>query len=364
MSHLNNFRTIFYNQSKKDYSIISFSDTKIYPIAHFPSCPNLRHPVPEKISIAEYIIKEASEARIRLDHIDEEILINNDKLITSVELDQVDMEDTAWEKLKTEISGAPKVPVKIMKKNTKDKSPLRKTKACKSLDASPLRFTKKVTPVRMKKTNPNIKVKNINKFINKPKNKTSSATLQMGTMSKTSLLRKPTYTHTRSTSVSTQNNKTMNRTNYSVEKIVRPFNNKTPKTTKNIIHFGSSAIRNHEKTFTELQSLFGQKLDNVDNKYNDLSEVDKKTLISTLLGIVYELKTEAKISKTKCDSMKKEIESNKKMMNSTNKEVTKLKEQLKKAEKANQSIKSSTIKKPVYTKHNRTHSVEITKNNM
>ena len=120
MSHLNNFRTIFYNQSKKDYSIISFSDTKIYPIAHFPSCPNLRHPVPEKISIAEYIIKEASEARIRLDHIDEEILINNDKLITSVELDQVDMEDTAWEKLKTEISGAPKVPVKIMKKNTKD----------------------------------------------------------------------------------------------------------------------------------------------------------------------------------------------------------------------------------------------------
>ena len=186
----------------------------------------------------------------------------------------------------------------------------------------------------------------------------------MGTMSKTSLLRKPTYTHTRSTSVSTQNNKTMNRTNYSVEKIVRPFNNKTPKATKNIIHFGSSAIRNHEKTFTELQSLFGQKLDNVDNKYNDLSEVDKKTLISTLLGIVYELKTEAKISKTKCDSMKKEIESNKKIMNSTNKEVTKLKEQLKKAEKANQSIKSSTIKKPVYTKHNRTHSVEITKNNM
>ena len=87
-------------------------------------------------------------------------------------------------------------------------------------------------------------------------------------------------------------------------------------------------------------------------------------MISTLLGIVYELKTEAKISKTKCDSMKKEIESNKKIMNSTNKEVTKLKEQLKKAEKANQSIKSSTIKKPVYTKHNRTHSVEITKNNM
>ena len=363
MSHLNNFRTIFYNQPKKDYSIISFSDTKVYPIVHYPSCPNLRHPVPEKVSIAEHIIKEASEARIRLDHIDEEILINNDKLITSVELDQVDMEDTTWEKLKTEIAGVPKLQSKTIKKTIKDKSPLRKSKACKSLDASPLRLTKKTTPVRMKKTNPNIRVKNINKFINKP-NKASSTTLHNGNMSKTSLLRKPTYTHTRSTSVSTQNNKTMNRTNYSVEKIVSPFTNKTPKAAKNIIHFGSSSIRNHEKTYTELQSLFGQKLDNVDNKYNALTEVDKKTLISTLLGIVYELKTEAKISKTKCDTMKKEIEAHKKMMNSTNKEINKLKEQLKKAEKANQNNKTSSIKKPVYTKHTRTHSVEITNKNL
>ena len=81
MSYFDNFKTLI-TKPQKDHSVLSFNDTKIYPIVHFPSCPNLKHPVPEKLRFSEHIIKEASEARIRLDHIDQEILINNDKLIT------------------------------------------------------------------------------------------------------------------------------------------------------------------------------------------------------------------------------------------------------------------------------------------
>lgn len=343
MSYLDNFRTLI-TKPQKDHSVLSFNDTKVYPIVHFPSCPNLSHPVPEKLRFSDRIIKEGSEARIRLDHIDEEILINNDKLITNLQLDQVDMENANWEKLKTEMSAAPRLTAN--KKIKKDKSPLRKVKPCKSLDASPLRLNKKLTPVRLKKTNQNIKIKNINKFINKPNQRNSNQSLCQSTFSKTSLLRKPTYTHTRSTSVSTQNNKTMNRTtNKSIEKI----------RTKNILCFGPSSIRNHEKTFTELQNLFGSKLDNIDNKYSSLTEVDKKSLITTLLGIVYELKTEIKTIKAKNDTMKKELDTNKKQITASNKEITKLKSQIEKLNKSN----NNSVKKPTYTKHKRTHSVEV-----
>ena len=337
MSYFDNFKTLI-TKPQKEHSVLSFNDTKIYPIVHFPSCPNLSHPVPEKLRFSEHIIKEASEARIRLDHIDQEILINNDKLITNLQLDQVDMEDTDWEKLKTEISSVPRLTAN--KKIKKDKSPLRKIKPCKSLDVSPLRLNKKLTPVRLKKTNQNIRIKNINKFINKPNQRNSNQS--QSTFSKTTSLCRPTYSHTRSTSVSTQNNRTMNK---SIEKIKQ----------KNILRFGPSSIRNHDKTFTELQSLFGNKLDNIDNKYSSLSEVDKKSLISTLLGIVYELKTEIKTMKSKNDTMKKELDTNKKQITSSNKEISKLKSQIEKLNKAN----NSTVKKPTYTKHKRTHSVEV-----
>lgn len=349
MSNLDNFKTLL-NKPQKDYSVLSFSDMAIYPIIHFPSCPNLRHPPLDDLHLSSKMIKEASEARIRLDHIDEEILINNDKLITNLQLDQVDVEDVNWEKLKTEMSAIPRLTNPPKSKIIKNKSPLRisKIKPSKSLEASPLRLNKKLTPVRLKKPNQNIKIKNINKFINKPHQRNPPTIKQNNNFSKTQLLKKPTINHSRSTSVSTPNNRTMIRTkNNSVEKKVRPFG-KTQRGGKGIIRFGPNALKNIDKTIVDLQSMFGQKMDNVEAVYQNMGENDIKNILSTLLGLVNELKTEVKSEKSKADTMKKELDSKNKLINNANKEITKLKEQIKKKEIAN-----NNIQKVSYSKHNR-----------
>lgn len=351
MSNFDKYRTLL-NKPQKDNSVLSFSDMAIYPIIHFPSCPNLKHPPLDDLHLSSKMIKEASEARIRLDHIDEEILINNDKLITNLQLDQVDVDEVNWEKLKTEMSAIPRLANPPKSKNTKDKSPLRasKIKPSKSLEASPLRLNKKLTPVRFKKPNQNIKIKNINKFINKPhqRNPPSHAIKQTNNFSKTQLLRKPTINHSRSTSVSTPNNRTMiKKKNNSVDKKVRPFG-KTQKGGKGIIHFGPNSLKNIDKTIADLQSMFGQKMDKVEAVYPNMDENDTKNILSTLLGLVYELKTAVKTEKSKADTMKKELDSKNKILNNANKEITKLKEQIKKKE-----IVNNNVQKVTYSRHNR-----------
>ena len=73
-------------------------------------------------------------------------------------------------------------------------------------------------------------------------------------------------------------------------------------------------------------------MDNVEAAYQNMCENDIKNILSTLLGLVYELKIEVKSEKSKADTMKKELDSKNKLINNANKEITKLKEQIIKKE--------------------------------
>ena len=70
-----------------------------------------------------------------------------------------------------------------------------------------------------------------------------------------------------------------------------------------------SIIKNQDKIITELQKLFGEKIQLTDDIYQNMTELDKKNCINFLLETVKELHNINKISKSKTDGYKQIIES-------------------------------------------------------
>lgn len=339
MSKFDNFKTLK-SKAKNNAVHLSVSDIPICPIIHHPSAPNL-HMV-KKIDLAtpkNRLSKEASDIRFKIDNIDHEFLKEEDKQITNL-----DLEEENWEKLKTEMSvnkSSSKLSQTQILKSVKSPLTRTKVKPSRSLDASPLRLNKKKTPSTLKKADhKNVKIKNINKFINKPNGASKPTTI------------KKNINHSRSTSVSTPVRGSHTR-NKSVDRPIKTMSAKQ----KQILHFNTNIKKSIDKAFVDLQSMFGRELNNLEGVYSNFSEEDKKNLIGGMLTFVLQMKNENKETKSKSDSMKKEVDNKSKIILALNKDIKLLKSQLLKAQKNVKAAPSTTT----YSRHNRASSLVGTK---
>ena len=212
----------------------------------------------------------SSDSKISLDNLGEEILnTNNDNLIINLKLEE---QNTSY------IIKNRKKKVKEKNKNdsfTKLNSITNKNMLSKSVNISLLNKTKKKNyKLENKQQNNHLKIKNVNKFINKPSNiKINSSEISFFSKSKN--------------------------TKY-----------KFPKNINNI-----------DKVFIEYQNIFGQNFERIENIYDNMTELDKKNCILSLINYISELKKSHKDIQERYEEMKKQNENKNKLIKDANKQI-------------------------------------------
>ena len=279
---MNNFNTILSNNKKKNY--LTFSDFPIFK-EYYRSCDNLTNKL--KIDNIYQQEKQIYEGRISLENLGEEILnTNNDKLITTLQLESNLL-----------IKEKKKLKETLRKKNslTNLNVLLKKKKiSSKSVNLSSKKTKQSNNKNSTKKIKNNIKVKNINKFINKP-NFDKSQTLNSNNSKKK---------YARSISINNTNKYKIN---------LRNTNYRFPKNLTNI-----------DKVYIEYQNIFGQNFERIEHTYLNMTELDKKNCIYSLLNYISDLKKSHKEIKEKNEFLKKENEKNEKKIKEVNNQINKL----------------------------------------
>ena len=271
---MNNFNTFITRNKKAE--IISFSDFPIYKKINLSS-PNLLN----KIKIDNIYHKNnsliiSSEARLSLDNLGEEILNkNNDHFIINLQLEEPNSNNVSSErkkKVKENNKNKKKIFTKLNSTTKKSKNIL-----SKSANVSPLNRTQKLNNKLESKQQKNmLKIKNINKFINKPSNNKNN-TSQKSFLSKSNIVN----------------------TKY-----------KFPKNLNNI-----------DKVFIEYQNIFGQHFERIEYIYDNMTELDKKNCISSLINYISELKKSHKDIQERYEEMKKQNENKEKLIKNANKQI-------------------------------------------
>jgi hypothetical protein len=212
----------------------------------------------------------SSDSKISLDNLGEEILnTNNDNLIINLKLEEPNSSYIIKNRKKK---------VKEKNKNdsfTKLNSITNKNMLSKSVNISLLNKTKKKNyKLENKQQNNHLKIKNVNKFINKPSNiKINSSEISFFSKSKN--------------------------TKY-----------KFPKNINNI-----------DKVFIEYQNIFGQNFERIENIYDNMTELDKKNCILSLIYYISELKKSHQDIKERYEEMKKQNENKNKLIKDANKQI-------------------------------------------
>ena len=212
----------------------------------------------------------SSDSKISLDNLGEEILnTNNDNLIINLKLEEPNSSYIIKNRKKK---------VKEKNKNdsfTKLNSITNKNMLSKSVNISLLNKTKKKNyKLENKQQNNHLKIKNVNKFINKPSNiKINSSEISFFSKSKN--------------------------TKY-----------KFPKNVNNI-----------DKVFIEYQNIFGQNFERIENIYDNMTELDKKNCILSLIYYISELKKSHQDIKERYEEMKKQNENKNKLIKDANKQI-------------------------------------------
>lgn len=279
MLNINNFRTILL-KSKKKKEFSSFSEIQLNTIYKNNSARELtKRNYLSNNYIFDFLKIKDSEARLTLDHIGDELLLNNDKLISNLKIEPNFFDENLFlNKTVNEI---------------KPKTPLNKSSNNKHLNLSSIQLKK-----NHKKIPFHIKLKNINQFINKPsKNKNS---------------------HSFNKSESTKHIKSKSSSFNS--KIIRNKNFNFPKNIKNI-----------DKSYFDLENIFGEKFELSNNLFQQMNDLDKKNCICYLLNFIKELKRNNDILKKNNNLLKTENEEKSKNIKYLNEEIKLYKRERKKS---------------------------------
>ena len=268
---MNNFNTLITTNKKVEN--LTFSDFPIFKKIYLSS-PNLLNKIKtDNIYQKNNSLIYLSEARISLDNLGEEILNkNNDNFLINLQLEESNSNHLIIEKKKkVKEKNKNKIFTKLNLTTKKNKN------ISKSVNVSPLNNTKKINnKVERKEQKKMLKVKNVNKFINKPSNNKINSS-QKSFYSKSKILN----------------------TKY-----------KFPKNLNNI-----------DKVFIEYQNIFGENFERIEYIYDNMTELDKKNCILSLINYISELKKSHKDIQERYEEMKKQNENKEKLIKDVNKQI-------------------------------------------
>ena len=291
----NNFKTILM-ESKKNSELNSFREIQIHNNSQYNSAKQLiKRCYLDNNYIFDILKIKVSAERNTIENIEEELSLNNDKLITNLQIEPNYTDENLTLVFNNTITHFSK---------KKNKSQLFKTKKKNfslSINSIGLKKTIKKNTSLTKTPHINIKVKNINKFINKPlKDKINN-----------SYDKNDSNKHYRAKSSSFQNKE---------NKVKLNFHNIYLSKTKTKFNFPKN-IKNIQKNYNELQNIFGEKLDKCNFIYEQMTEMDKKNCISSLLLLIKELKRNNDLLKENNDYFKKENDNKTKNIKYLNQEI-------------------------------------------
>ena len=282
-------------KSKKNSELNSFREIQIHNNYQYKSATQLtkRYYLDNNYIFDILKIKNSAE-RNNIENIEDELLINNDKLISNLQIEPNYTDENLTLVFNNTITHFSK---------SKNKSPFKIKRKNNSLIVPTIGLKKSIkkNSIITKTPHTNIKLKNIKKFINKPLKDKSNYSYDKIENNK----------HIRAKSSTFQNKENkvkLNFHNIYLSKTKSKFN--FPKNTKNI-----------QKNYNELQNIFGEKLDKSDFIYEQMTEMDKKNCISSLLQLIKELKKNNDLLKESNDYFKKENDNKTKNIKNLNKEI-------------------------------------------
>ena len=326
------------------------------------------------------ILSDKENIRNPLDQIgNDDLIFNNDKLITNIKLDSLndnskdndsDKSNSENEKnndefaIRTKNKKVSLTPVREKSKktniqkiifnknwrNSKDNDSLQlttnkivnssKTNIKTNNNKNHKNYKNLIQPNRLKNLN------NINQFINKPNdNNNNIINNQKNLLNSPSINKKSSKLHHNSFNKLnnlklTQKNELHNdsisigsisRVGFSNSARVKSLPNSLK---KNNIHFpNKSVIKNKEKLYTELEKIFGDKLQLCDDIYQNMLDADKRNCIIFLLESIKELYNMNKALQIKNDNYKELIDSKDKQIKELKSEIKELKKDITKLNK-------------------------------
>ena len=291
----------------------------------------------------------------------DDLIFNNDKLITNIKLDSLD-DLSKEEDNKKKFINSPSIPIrnlnrkrsltpvheKIKFMNIKKIDLNKNDKNSNDNDSIQLNCIKgennKKLNIKGNKNGKNKKnffqsyrMKNINQFINKPNDEENTINQKKLLMTSSSNRMKSKMQN----SLSRLNNlRLTNRDNNdnmslsSTSKIGGKSSAKgrsVPRSLKNKsnMHFpNKSAIKNKDKLFNELQKIFGEKITLNDELYQSMSEDDKKNCLNFLLDAIKEMFNKINIIENKYDGFKEINETKEKQIKENKNEIKELKKDI------------------------------------
>lgn len=317
------------NQIKRNYSYSNFHKR--------PKLPKTKNKSIEKTDLGNILDQIGND----------DLIFNNDKLITSIKIESFEdapkknsivsaENDKSFLSKNTNKTNATSI---NRRKNNRQKKNLSQNKnkindssfsnnLNNSLELNCNKFTYSNTNKKKPNHNKNGKknksqaknknvCKNVNQFINKP-NETRKSNNQNILMTplcnKTSLKNKNSFNnHSFQRSFLNFNNNdsislaSTSRMDMSVRGRSMP-SMKTNKSMSNLRMPNKSIIKNQEKLIIELEKLFGERIQLTEDIYQNMTDLDKKNCINFLLETIKELNNSNKINKSKTDGYKQIIE--------------------------------------------------------
>ena len=294
----------------------------------------------------------------------DDLIFNNDKLITSMKIGDMeefseDSNEVSNEKDKEkDIYSSPKkvkrskkrslTPTreKRVKQSQKYNSPKKNKKVSnnKNNDSSLLDFNKtsynnslSKTSNQKSKINKNYiqlnRVKNISQFINKPSDNSSQKNLLMTPANnKASSKIGPHNSFTKINNIKISS-KTIDNDSISLasasrlgtHSCIRGRSMPSQSKKSNVSFPNKSIIKNKDKLLNGLQKIFGDRLQLIDDLYQNMTDLDKKTCINFLLESVKELFNFIKIAQSKSDAFKDVIATKERNLKEAKNEIKELK---------------------------------------
>ena len=190
----------------------------------------------------------------------------------------------------------------------------------------------------------NVCVKNVNQFINKPNevHKSSNQSYLMTPINKKSIgennnkkFFKNNDSHSSQRSfINFNNNDSISLASTSKIDIPKSFIRgrsmppmRSNKSQSNLILPNKSVFKNQDKIIIELQKLFGEKIQLSEDAYHNLTEYDKQNFINFLLESIKELDNTNKLNKTKTEGYKQIVETKEQEIKNYKNEIKELKKE-------------------------------------
>ena len=293
-----------------------------------------------------------------------DLIFNNDKLITNIKLDRLDylpsIDDDKIFNIKNPNQKSFLSSTKGRNRNHSNYTKINKTtlnstgKDNSHISSNKVRYQIKNLKESDSKNKIHTKTgirryyfKKIDKFLNKPTTRNiSQKSLLMTPLYKKSpnrMLFNNTISKIGKSKYSFRDNKSENSSIFSYPKyrlhnIIRGKSMPNYKNNKTHIRFpGKSVIKNKEKLMIEMKKIFGDKLHIYENFYHSMTEDDKKNCMVFLLDTIKELYNTNRLIQGKIEGYKEINDNKEKMIKEDKKQIKELKKEIYKLNKAIQS---------------------------